>query len=247
MHTGFKALTRRTLLGAIALAIAANATVSAEEFLFGISADNQVNNLTVDSSFILYSGENQGWWSGTAPNVPANFNYVVGSLLSGAGVERFVNNFFIFDISALTAPVSSAVLSLQLYDAFSGTGKDSLTYSLFDVSTNLAVLNSHTGGTNLAIFDDLGSGKSYGSFSISTFLGTAHVVSLDLNSAGLDDLNAAIDKKAQHFAIGGTLAPTPAPTPTEQPPAVPDSGNTMILLGLAAAGVWSIRQRRQGA
>jgi hypothetical protein len=75
-------------------------------------------------------------------------------------------------------------------------------------------------------------------------LGELDVVHLTLNSAGLADLNAAIAGDALQFAIGGTLSPTPV---VEQQSSVPDSGSTLVLMGLAAAGVWSLRNRKRAA
>ena len=93
------------------------------------------------------------------------------------------------------------------------------------------------------LYADLGSGVRYGSFAISTSLLPDEQVLWTLDGAAfLADLNAAIDGEARYFAIGGTLsfAPTAAPTNT-----VPDRGNTLGLLGLAVACLWSVRRRKQ--
>jgi len=247
MHNGLNALTRR-ILGVVAIALALAANTASADYLFAFSNANEgvANNLTIDSS-VRYSGVNQGWWSATFSNNASNPNYFVGLATEEDDEnvigEHLLNNFFIFDISNLSAPASSAVLNLQFFEAYSSTGAAILTYSLFDVSTNLALLNANT-GTSLGIFNDLGSGTSYGSFSISTSHGFFDVVSLTLNSAGLADLNAAISGGAQQFAIGGMLTPTPV---VDQHNSVPDSANTLVLFGLAAAGIWSLRNRKRAA
>lgn len=236
--SGLKTFTWRTLSVA-ALLLSAN--VASADYLFGNSgnsSNNGVNRLTVNGTIDLFSGANQGWWSAEAPATDANDNYFVGVIDVDEFTKQYVNNFFIFDISGLVAPVSSAVLNIQLYKTFSNLGAPSITYGLFDVSTDIADLNQNA-GTSVSIFSDLGSGISYGAFSIATGLPKTTVVSLTLNSAGVADLNAAIEKRAGQFAIGGTLV---ALAPTEH--SLPDSTSTFVLFGAAAAGIWVLRRKK---
>ena len=252
MHNGLNALTRR-ILGVVAIALALAANTASADFLFGLSNTvNKVNSLSLnDSSITLFSGANQGWWSKTGFSFGPS--YTVGLLDNGKN-EFQVNNFFIFDISGLDAPVTSAelVLAFNIPWSLSAT---SLTYHLFDVSSNLDDVNDNDTDPLDLIFKDLGFGTSYGLFSVPfdpaddllddnlKFLtvldGDEQVLalSLTLNSAALADLNAAIARGDEQFAIGGTL----------KPESVPDSGNTLVLFGLAAAGVWSLRKRKQAA
>lgn len=238
MHAGLKSLLWR-FLAAASLLVAA--IPSSADFLYGISGQSAENKLTVNGTIELMSGANQGWWSATEANQASSTNYVVGQINDS---ESLTNNFFVFDISDLTGPVTSAVLQLQFYNAFSSVGAATILYSLFDVSTEIAVLNNNQ-GTNAAIYDDLGSGKRYGSFALSTGLAIGDVVVLTLNSDGLADLNAAIAAQADHFAIGGTLSFKPVVAPTDN--VVPDSVNTLVLLGLAAVCFWLVRSRKLAA
>lgn len=241
--SGLKTLTWRTLSVA-ALLLSTN--IASAEFLFGNSDEsgtNGVNRLTLDGTVELYSGANQGWWSATwASTNPEKANYLVGSFedsLPGGDPElQYFNNFFIFDISALTTQITSAVLNLQFYKPYTPSGASSLTYGLFDVSTDLDLLNTKL-GTNASIFDDLGSGTNYGKFVIPTSLSQTDVVSLTLNSAGVADLNKAIESGATKFAIGGTLL---APEPVGR--SVPDSTSTFALFGAAAASLWALRRKQ---
>lgn len=233
MHVGVKSFPWRAL-GVVALLAAANPAFA--DYIYGSSNTSEANKLIINGVTELKSGKNQGWWSDIVPNGATNFNYFVGSL---AGESKVRNNFFVFDISDLSAPVTSAVLQLQVWDVFSSAGAATVLYSLFDVTTSAAILNNNE-GTNEEIFNDLGSGKHYGSFAIPTGLATTDVVTMALNSAALADLNAAILSNAENFAIGGTLSFTPAPTQVS----VPDHANTMLLLGLSIVYLWSLGRRK---
>jgi hypothetical protein len=71
---------------------------------------------------------------------------------------------------------------------------------LSDVSTDAATLN-HNDGVSAAIFDDLGGGTSYGSFSID-IVPFVTEVTLPLNVAALMDIQAAA---GGFFSVGGKL------------------------------------------
>jgi hypothetical protein len=130
---------------------------------------------------------NQGWWSPTLSNFDGNANYAVGVFAT----DRF-RNFFSFDLSSACG-ASSATLQLTRFDQ---TGP--LTYSVFDVSTPAATLNANN-GTSQTIFDDLGSGTSFGSFAVADGAET-DVLSFPLNGAGVAAFNAA---RGGFFSIGG--------------------------------------------
>jgi len=133
---------------------------------------------------------NQGWWSPTFPNFAFNDNYVAGQPVDLGG--SLYRNFFSFDLSS-ACPASSVTLQLTRFDQ---TGP--LTYSLFDVSTPAATLNANE-GTSQAIFDDLGSGTSFGSFPVADG-GADDVLSFPLNAAGVAAFNAA---RGGFFSVGG--------------------------------------------
>jgi hypothetical protein len=209
------------------------------EYLFGYSGFN-ANTLTVNASTVLdtgtsefYSGSrNQGWWSPSAFNVEFNDNYIVGDLSSNG--SQLYNDFFTFDISGLTGPVSSAVLNLQRFYGGSDLGRTTQTYDLYDVSTDAATLNANN-GTSAAIYNDLGSGNLYGSYSLPVAGNPSDIIDLTLDAAALSDLNAAIARGDQYFSIGGTLAPSES---------VPEVGSTLALLGISLGFLSFLRRVR---
>jgi len=153
---------------------------------------------TSDSQFSPGS-DNQGWWSGTLPaSGTANDNYAVGQL--GGALLR---DFFTFDLSSLNLAgqkVTGATLELT---RFTYVGTDaSETIEFFDVSTSAATLNNNF-GTNAAIFNDLGTGTSYGSFVVPSYSpSTTLTVTFGLNGGALANITSAA---GGFFSIGGSL------------------------------------------
>jgi hypothetical protein len=133
---------------------------------------------------------NQGWWSATEPNFDFNDNY-----LAGQDFGVVYRDFFSFDLSS-ACQASRVTLRLT---RFAQTGP--LTYSLYDVSTPTATLNAN-GGTSQAIFDDLGTGTSFGRFPVAAGAAT-DVLSFPLNAAGVAAFNAA--RGGGFFSIGGSV------------------------------------------
>jgi hypothetical protein len=135
---------------------------------------------------------NQGWWSPTVANHDDNDNYFVGQL--DHPLDGPHRNFFTFDLSS--ACQAKAVI-LQL-SRFVQSGP--VTYSLSDVSTPAATLNDNV-GTSQAIFDDLGTGTTFGSFEVGVGDRT-DVLSFDFNAAAVAAFNAA---RGNFFSVGGRL------------------------------------------
>ena len=128
---------------------------------------------------------NQGWWSATVVNSDANDNYIVDS-------EQ--RNFFSFDLESACL-ASGVTLRLTRFDQFG-----SFAYSLFDVSTAAATVNTNEGASP-AIFADLGTGTSFGSFPVAAG-GATDVLSFPLNAAGVAAFSAA---RGGYFSIGGSV------------------------------------------
>lgn len=141
--------------------------------------------------------DNHGWWSDTAFNRDANDNYGVG--INSSGQDH--RNFFTFDLSSLdlsSEVVTSVTLELR---AYSWTSPDtSETIEFFDVSTDAATLNSNW-GTSATIYNDLGSGISYGAFTESPLPSNA-IRSFVLNAGANAGVTAAA---GDFFSVGGAL------------------------------------------
>jgi hypothetical protein len=173
--------------------IAAGSVLAALLVLGGPSPASAATQ-TFDTSQSAFNAgiDNQGWWSDTLSPAGGG-NYFVGDL-GGAH-----NNFFTFNLAALSGTVVSARLEVVRYTSGSGATE---TLGLFDVSTDAATLNTQTASPDPAIFGDLGSGRSYGTYTLSTVGDPNEIIALPLNSAAVADINAS---RGGFFSIGGTL------------------------------------------
>jgi hypothetical protein len=149
---------------------------------------------------------NQGWWSTVDPNFDGNDNYVVGALAGGE-----FRNFFTFYLAGLSSTsIASAFLQVRRGCA---AGDATETLGLFDVSTDPATLNFNE-GFNAAVFDDLGTGTSYGTFEVGTSGPEDGTLSFALDALAIADIVAA---SGGFFSIGGALQSlTPPPGVSEE-------------------------------
>lgn len=208
-----------------AIALGAQGLLAGNFYAFGFSG-GEPNSLSLDGgSTVLSTGtnllgptNNQGWWSPQAGNSDDNDNWIAGDYF---GTQW--NNFFSFSLAGVTGPASSAELVLGAFSLSNGP----LTYTIFDVSTDVVTLNNNL-GPDAGIYNDLGSGVSYGSVIIS---GQDPVV-VKLNAAGLAALNAAIDAGDRYFSIGGSVN-TVVPEPS-----------SLALMGSALAAAALIARKR---
>ena len=112
------------------------------------------------------------------------------------------NNYFAFDLSSIAGTVTGAKLTILGGNgsySFNSTTPANVTYTIYDVSTDINALTGHTAGP--AAFTDLGSGSIFGSTSVdytSTFGAMPQLV-IDL-SGELNDIIAALGGL---FALGG--------------------------------------------
>jgi hypothetical protein len=155
-----------------------------------------------------------GWFSNTGEHVEFNDNYAVGG--GQDGLTR--NNYFLFDLSSVGGTITAATLRVFNPAApvtpgfpFGYTSADPTeTYTLFDVAS--AFFGTPLPGGNYvagygvgslagqAIFNDLGTGTSYGAATVS-LADNGRFVEISLNSAGLAALNAS----GGIFGIGGSV------------------------------------------
>jgi len=169
---------------------------------------------TTDS--VISGKRNQGWWSDTFENVARNPKYLIGTFGIIVQDNRATYRSHVsFDLPDLDEQVISATLRLTRFGSAGGElpgDRNNInsgvvqTIELFDVSTNAVVLNT-TDGINLRIFEDVGTGGSYGHFDRLQIWNASGVEEFALNRAALDAINAA---GPGAFSIGLTL---PSATP----------------------------------
>lgn len=138
---------------------------------------------------------NQGWWANNTASVDTNDNYIAAQF--GATVHR---PFFTFDLADRTESALVATLFIQR-ESSSASNELMETIEFFDVETSAAALNNNS-GINTAIFADLGSGQSYGSFTIDGSGPSGDILAFELNSVALADINSSL---GGFFSVGGVL------------------------------------------
>ncbi len=219
---------RSLALIAAGFALVGNAH-AVDSYLFGDS-DNltAANKLTINGSDRIVV--DAGWYGDTGLHRNGNANYFAGSCSSclDFGDPEFYRNWFVIDLTGLTANVTTLTLTVDSRD-ISSPGA----YTLWDVTSDLDDLPvDSTDRTD--IYADLGGGKSYGSFGYQ--LSDAYNYrTLELNSDGLADLNAAIRRGDDQWAIGGSFdAAAPIPEPETY---------ALMLVGLGVVG-WMARRRK---
>lgn len=196
----------------------------ASAYVFGFSNGNQPNILVTSSGARL--AEDTGWYRSGGTHLSEIGNYLVAQ---SGDVDAFTyRNYFLFNISTLIQPVTSASVRLFSYDVTSAE-----TYTLYHVATDVhTVVN---GPFVIDTFHDLRDGAVYGSRDYLPGEDNAsHTI--NLNAAFLTDLNAAIGLGADRFLIGGAID-RPTPTPSVPEPSV------WILFGLGLVGIAIWRQK----
>ena len=141
---------------------------------------------------------NQGFWSDTRAEAQGNDNYFTG-YLEEAVVPNTARGYFSFDLSSLSGSVDAATLQIRLGGSESPDSVETL--GLFDVSTDANTLSTR-GVVDLGIYDDLGSGASYGTLDITVGQSRDTILQIPLSPAALADVNASL---GSFFSVGATL------------------------------------------
>jgi PEP-CTERM motif len=220
-----------TMLAALVPAMVSLAPVAAHATaptvtVFNSTALNFGGPVVLTINGVAFDAFNSGHYDNLGGSIFTNYQ---------AGFDGFnnnplseVRNFFAFDLSSLTGPITSATLTIPSnpfgigYENTSGSA--SITYTNFDVSTPIDDLDDGTNG--LSTFADLGSGVKLGS----TLIGPDDLVTtVTLDPAALEDIAAA---EGQDFAIGGSAMAT-----------VPEASTwVMMIAGFGLMGV-ALRRR----
>jgi hypothetical protein len=195
----------------------------------------------------------RGWFNDVGDHTANNGNYFVGNRAS-ASVPRQFRNFFVVDLSGVTAPIVSA--RMLLWNPLGGFASPQGTevFRLFDVSTPIAELTADQVGRP-EIYADLGSGSIMGTYT-ATAESNGTVVSVDFDVLGLASLNAARGGlwvaggaittingavgRTDEFLFGGTLGrPDDGQTRLEFTVPGPGAG-VLVIAGMVA----QVRRRR---
>lgn len=142
-----------------------------------------------------YNVADSGWYNTAGFHGPTNTNYFVGQEF-GIGYR----DWFVFDVPMVAGPITSA--QVELFNPSTGyfSPDGSETYTLFDVTTSIPTLRA--GGSGLTgIYNDLGTGVSYGSVTV-TSASNGTLVVITLNAAGL---SAVAANQGGQLALGGAI------------------------------------------
>jgi hypothetical protein len=156
------------------------------------TAGNLAHAIVTAGNEWIIDASNRGWWRNDGYHDASNKNTITGQ--GSTGSQRF-NSFFVFDLtSVLPGSITNATLRLEIENYYGPDTSESLT--AYNVSTPISVLTSS--GTNVAVFDDLGSGNSYGDFTVLP-ANVGSILEITLNSQALADIGAAT---GGYFAVG---------------------------------------------
>ncbi|MDF5709844.1 MAG: hypothetical protein PUP90_19800 [Nostoc sp. S4] len=152
---------------------------------------------TAQAATLSVSASDQGSWAAEGGfiggNSNDNTNYITGNIRA-----TDLRDYFTFNLDNV-AQVSSATLQIQ---RFVGSESGVKTLGFFDVSTPNDVLSQKKNSPNDTIYNDLGSGKNYGTFNVSSSGDSNEILNFALNSDAIADINA---RSGKFFSIGGAL------------------------------------------
>gem|GEM_PF-1463610 len=152
-----------------------------------------------------------GWVRSDGNHLSTSREYAVGLRLSGS-LPYYFRNYATFAIPATTPSFDTAELRLLNPSTGYNSVDPTETYSLFDVSTSIANLDttrSPGNTTGIAIYNDLGSGVVFGARDLS-LNDNGKTVAIELSTNAVTALNA---RRGTSFSIGGTLTTIVGSTP----------------------------------
>jgi hypothetical protein len=200
---------RLTLVLSCALLTAAVSFGENSRAMFGYSP-NGTQQLILNGTIILQAST-AGWYDETGANNtngPGISNYIAGICGSSDacdGNNYNQHDYFVFDLSGVTATITSAQLSIGNLNS---TGyidpNPRAVYSCWDVSTPIPELIASQSGRP-GIFQDLGSGFWYANTVVSAASDGTQVV-VNLNAAAIASIQAA---EGGSWAVGGSMPPPP--------------------------------------
>lgn len=191
-------------------------------WLSGVSRRFSMSVLVVGSLLAVFSAldanaspqyldpVDSGWYRSRPSgidHISTNRNFLVGDLTDGTTYR----NFFVFDLSGVVGPITSATFTALVSDNLGVTNPAGTfeTWTLFDVTTGISVVTA--GSSPTTTYQDLGSGTILGSMSFST-ADRGRPVGFDFNAAGLAQLNSAIGGQ---WAFGGAVTTLDDPARSE--------------------------------
>lgn len=179
----------------------------AHAYIFGGSAVDSGNKLTLDG--VDLTNTNSGWYWGVNTYSISNYAVAPSSEADGHGVG--FNNYFVFDITGLTTPVTTASITLNSY-----TVSAAQTYSLFGYSGSISdLLTGNNSDTTVSYFGpSASSGSVVGSHDYATTESNQYIT-INLNSDFITAINNAIilaqadliinPGSTEKFALTGTV------------------------------------------
>ena len=145
---------------------------------------------TCDSGTLTVNASARGFYTSTTWMPPSYGNTCTG--FQGSDLEE--RAYFGFNLPSFSGTVSSVTLNLEVAAYSSPDSYES--FFVYDVSTPLATVTSNT-SPSIAIFDDLGTGTNYGSFTLNAdSVGT--IKSIVLTPA----ITAVSNARGSTFAVG---------------------------------------------
>ncbi len=153
---------------------------------------------SAQAATVKLSSIDNGWYNNAGNHSSINTNIFTGSL----GASEY-KSFFLFDLSSVTGPVTSATLTIDGGNGSNTVLDAPVTVTFNDVVTDLDALRAGTGSTSA--FDDLGGGATYATASLGAQSSSSVMPTV---SAALSAPSALIDINAASgglFAIGAFI------------------------------------------